>query len=124
MQGEYESVLQPTLYMMKHPEEFTEPIQVWEDEIKNDIHLTHMRFELPKHFYAEANQWNFMGARTNIKYIDIWYEPYEKKIVAYSILDKDLQSVIDVSIQDEIVQGISPETFFSSEYWKTDIQNK
>ena len=126
LQGSYDQILQPALYMMKYPEEFREPSVISENEQIQGVPATRMRFQLTERFNIEANTWDLIPFTTQQPtWMDIWYSPLEQRIVQYTIYDEHEQPMIDVFIAaDEVVHDVMPETFFSTELWKKEHSEK
>ncbi len=118
MQGLYQSYLMPALYLMKHFDDLGEPLEQ-ANELKNDHATTRLRFQLPDSYYAEVNSGFGDDMPSDSEYIDVWFDSQANQIIAYNLLDKNMEMISSVEIQEnDVVTAIPPEQFFSFEYWK------
>lgn len=117
MKGLYQSLLMPALYLMQYQQDLAAPLEQ-ASELKVNHATTRLRFELPDSYYANVNI-GFGGMPDEPEYIDVWFDSQSNQIVAYNLLNAQKEVMSGVEIQEDyVVKDISPEQFFSYDYWK------
>lgn len=111
------SLFQNTQYMKE--------VFIDDDEIDGE-QLRHVRFAVDEDTmnifgtFTQQGLQKFLDGR-ELAYFDIWFHPKDLRLEQYTLTDKNGNVIERTRLEvDEIVDDVSPEEFFTQEYWEQD----